>query len=188
MSTSNHFDNERLLIEQCVQQDRAAQKALYDKFAPKMYALCLRYATDQDEAKDFLQEGFIKIYKNIHSFRNEGSFEGWIRRIFVTTCTGFIQKKKHFSEIKESHENLPENVNGFSGLEKLSLKELQHTIQELSAGYRTVFNLYAVEGYSHKEIADLLNISVGTSKSQYARAKQTLQKNLETKMLIKNNN
>ena len=93
MSTSNHFDNERLLIELCVQQDRAAQKALYEKFAPKMYALCLRYAIDQDEAKDFLQEGFIKIYKNIQSFRGDGSFEGWIRRIFVTTCTGFIQKR-----------------------------------------------------------------------------------------------
>ena len=99
---------------------------------------------------------------------------------------GVYSKKKHYSEIKDSHENVPEIANGYSGFDKLSMKDLQQTIQELSVGYRTVFNLYAVEGYSHKEIADLLNISVGTSKSQYARAKQTLQKSLESKMLIKN--
>ena len=178
MSTSNHFINESLLLEECLANNRIAQKELYDRYSGKMYAVCLRYCSDIDQAKDLLQEGFIKIFRSLDSFRSEGSFEGWVRRIFVTTCIGHTKKKQYLAEIDETTNNSVEDIE-MNGFEKLSLKDLHDMIQALSDGYRTVFNLYAVEGYSHKEISDMLNISIGTSKSQYARAKQTLQQNLE---------
>lgn len=183
MSTSNQFSNESLLIEQCIANNRAAQKHLYDKYSSKMYAICLRYASDTEQAKDLLQEGFIKIFRNLENFRNEGPFEGWIRRIFVTTCVGFIKRRKYFSEIEESTEMSVEDTE-MTGFDNLSLKDLHAMIMSLSDGYRTVFNLYAVEGYSHKEISDILNITIGTSKSQYARAKLALQRCLEAKKQV----
>lgn len=153
---------------------------MYDKHSAKMYAVCLRYEPDSEMAKDLLQDGFIKIFRNLGSYRGDGSFEGWMRRIFVTTCIGHIQRKKYLVEIDES-QNGPEDSE-MTGFEKLSLKDLYEMIQSLSDGYRTVFNLYAVEGYSHKEISDILNITIGTSKSQYARAKFALQQSLEKHM------
>lgn len=181
MSTSNHFPNESLLIEQCLANNRAAQKQLYDKYSAKMFAVCLRYEPESEMAKDLLQEGFIKIFKNLESYRGDGSFEGWMRRIFVTTCIGHMQRKKYLVDIEESPNGGPEDTE-MTGFEKLSLKDLHEMIQSLSDGYRTVFNLYAVEGYSHKEISDILNITIGTSKSQYARAKSALQRTLEKNM------
>jgi RNA polymerase sigma factor (sigma-70 family) len=152
------------------------QEELYRRFSPKMYAVCLRYSNNAEDAQDLLQEGFIKIYRNLHRFRAEGSFEGWIRRVFVNTSIEHFRKKSaKLSMVSEKEEGTIEDTD-VSALENLAEKDIINIIQELSPGYRTVFNLYVVEGYSHKEIGDLLGISEGTSKSQLARAKSVLQK------------
>jgi RNA polymerase sigma-70 factor (ECF subfamily) len=150
------------------------QEELYSRFAPKMYAVCLRYAGNAEEAEDILQEGFIKIFKKLASFRSEGSFEGWIRRIFVNTSIEHFRRKTYLQPISEKEENTMEGKS-LSVLDSLAEKDLIHLIQQLSPGYRTVFNLYVVEGYTHKEIGEMLSISEGTSKSQLSRAKVILQ-------------
>src|SRR6185369_11797143 len=160
----------------CIEGDRRMQEELYNRFAGKMYAVCLRYTNNADDAQDLLQEGFIKIYKNLHRFRAEGSFEGWIRRVFVNTSIEHFRKKStKLSLVSEKEENTLEDTD-ITALESLAEKDIINLIQQLSPGYRTVFNLYVVEGYSHKEIGELLGISEGTSKSQLARAKAVLQK------------
>ena len=152
------------------------QEELYNRFAPKMYAVCLRYANNTDDAQDLLQEGFIKVYKNLHRFRAEGSFEGWIRRVFVNSSIEHFRKKSiQLATVSDKEENTIENSD-ISALDTMAEKDIIRLIQELSPGYRTVFNLYVVEGYSHKEIGEKLGISEGTSKSQLARAKEILQK------------
>jgi RNA polymerase sigma factor (sigma-70 family) len=152
------------------------QEELYNRFSPKMYAVCLRYANNSDDAQDLLQEGFIKVYKNLHRFRAEGSFEGWIRRVFVNSSIEHFRKKAiQLSSVSDKEENTIENSD-ISALDTMAEKDIIRLIQELSPGYRTVFNLYVVEGYSHKEIGEKLGISEGTSKSQLARAKAILQK------------
>jgi RNA polymerase sigma-70 factor (ECF subfamily) len=154
------------------------QEELYRRFSPKMYAVCLRYANNADDAQDLLQEGFIKVYRNLHRFRAEGSFEGWIRRVFVNTSIEHFRKKStKVSLVTDKEENTIEDAD-ISALHRLAEKDIINIIQELSPGYRTVFNLYVVEGYSHKEIGELLGISEGTSKSQLARAKGVLQKKI----------
>jgi RNA polymerase sigma-70 factor (ECF subfamily) len=150
------------------------QEELYRRFSPRMYGVCLRYAGNAEEAEDILQEGFIKIYKKLNSYRGEGSFEGWIRRIFVNTAIEHFRKKTYQQPITEKHETTVE-AQYLSVLDELAEKDILKLIQELSPGYRTVFNLYVVEGYTHKEIGDMLNISEGTSKSQLSRAKLVLQ-------------
>lgn len=173
---SNYTISESDLIKGCIAGDRQMQEELYRRFAPKMYAVCFRYANNADDAQDLLQEGFIKIYRNLHRFRAEGSFEGWIRRVFVnTSIEQFRKKQAKLSMVSEKEENTIEDRD-ISALESLAEKDILAIIQELSPGYRTVFNLYVVEGYSHKEIGDMLGISEGTSKSQLARAKSVLQK------------
>jgi RNA polymerase sigma-70 factor (ECF subfamily) len=152
------------------------QEALYKRFAPKMYAVCLRYANNADDAQDLLQEGFIKVYRNLGKYRGDGSFEGWIRRIFVNTSIEYFRKKSAvLTGLSEREEKTIEDAD-ISALDQLAEKDIIRFIQELSPGYKTVFNLYVVEGYSHREIADMLGISEGTSKSQLARAKGILQK------------
>lgn len=154
------------------------QEELYRRFAPKMYAVCLRYANNTNDAQDLLQEGFIKVYKNLHRFRAEGSFEGWVRRVFVNTSIEHFRKKSaQLSSVSEREENTIEDAD-ITALDSLAEKDIINIVQELSPGYRTVFNLYVVEGYSHKEIGELLGISEGTSKSQLARAKSILQKKI----------
>ncbi|HPG11226.1 MAG TPA: RNA polymerase sigma factor [Chitinophagaceae bacterium] len=150
------------------------QKELYDRFSPRMYAVCLRYAGNSEEAQDILQEGFIKVFKKLDSFRGDGSFEGWVRRIFVNTAIEHFRRKKYLTPVTEKEENTIEGKYT-SALDSLAEKDIMALIQELSPGYRTVFNMYVVEGYTHKEIADMLGISEGTSKSQLSRAKVILQ-------------
>jgi RNA polymerase sigma-70 factor (ECF subfamily) len=150
------------------------QEELYRRFSPRMYGVCLRYAGNAEEAEDILQEGFIKIYKKLNSYRGEGSFEGWIRRIFVNTAIEHFRRKTYQQPITEKHETTVE-AQYLSVLDELAEKDILKLIQELSPGYRTVFNLYVVEGYTHREIGDMLNISEGTSKSQLSRAKLVLQ-------------
>jgi RNA polymerase sigma-70 factor (ECF subfamily) len=152
------------------------QEELYNRFSGKMYAVCLRYSNNADDAQDLLQEGFIKVYRNLHRFRAEGSFEGWVRRVFVNSSIEHFRKKSvQLSSVSEREE---EGIgdNDITALDTLAEKDIINLISELSPGYRTVFNLYVVEGYSHGEIAGLLGISEGTSKSQLARARGVLQK------------
>lgn len=175
---SNYTISESDLIKGSIAGDRRMQEELYRRFAPKMYAVCLRYANNADDAQDLLQEGFIKVYKNLHRFRGEGSFEGWVRRVFVNTSIEHFRKKSaQLSSVSEKEENTIEDAD-ITALDSLAEKDIINIVQELSPGYRTVFNLYVVEGYSHKEIGELLGISEGTSKSQLARAKSILQKKI----------
>jgi len=171
---SNHTIAETDLIKGCLQNDRRMQEELYKRFSPRMFAVCLRYAGNTEEAEDILQEGFIKIFKKLDSFRSEGSFEGWIRRIFVNTAIEHFRRKRYLHPVSEKEENILEGKD-ISVLDKMAAKDILALIKELSPGYRTVFNMYVVEGYTHKEIADMLGISEGTSKSQLSRAKVILQ-------------
>lgn len=154
------------------------QKMLYDRFAPKMYGVCLRYAGNENDANDILQEGFIKVFKNLEKFRREGSFEGWVRRIFVNTAIEHYRKRVKLYNVTEVQENTAEDTN-LDALDNLATKDILNVINELSPGYKAVFNMHVIEGYSHKEIADILGITEGTSKSQLARAKGVLKKLLE---------
>ena len=178
-SESNQIFSDSDLIEGCLKGDRKIQHELYKRFAPKMYAVCLRYASNAEEAEDILQEGFIKVYNKIGSFRKEGSFEGWIRRIFVNTAIEQFRKKVYLQPITDIEEDTVEGKY-LSVLDRLSEKDIIQLIQQLSPGYRTVFNMYVVEGYTHKQISELLGISEGTSKSQLSRAKQILQDLVKT--------
>lgn len=171
---SNQWHNESDLLEGCIRGDRKMQRELYNRYAPKMYGVCLRYAGNAEEAEDILQEGFIKVFRKLSSYRGEGSFEGWVRRIFVNTAIEYYRKKTYLQPITE-HEEATVEGNALSVLDSLAEKDIINLVQQLSPGYRTVFNMYVVEGYTHKQIADLLGISEGTSKSQLSRAKQILQ-------------
>ncbi len=167
------------LIRGCMESDRRMQEELYRRFSPRMRDVCLRYAGNAEEAEDSLHEGFIKVFKKLDSFRNEGSFEGWIRRIFVNTAIEHFRRKKYLLPVTEKEENTIEGKYT-SVLDELGAKDIMALVQELSPGYRTVFNMYVVEGYTHKEIADQLGISEGTSKSQLSRAKVILQDMVRT--------
>ena len=175
---SNHFESESDIIEGCILGNPRMQRMLYEKFSPKMYALCIRYAGNTDDAQDILQDGFVKVFGNIARFKGTGSFEGWIRRIIVNTAIEHFRKKNTLQVIDEHTENqlADDHTNIFNLFEA---KELLEIIKSMPAGYRTVFNLYAVEGYTHKEIATMMNLTEGTSKSQYARAKNWLQERIK---------
>ena len=152
---------------------------LYRQYSAKMWAICLRYAHDHDEAKDILQDGFMKIFEKISQYEGRGYFEGWMRKIIVNTALA-IYRKKHFLNIESNL--IPEKSDEISGQieSKLSADELLEIINELSPQYKIVFNLYAIEGYSHKEISEMLGISEGTSKSNLSRARYILQKKVST--------
>ena len=171
---SNQIFSDSDLIAGCVAGDRKMQQELYQRFAPKMFGVCLRYAGNTEEAEDILQEGFIKVFKKVGSFRSEGSFEGWVRRIFVNTAIEHFRRKTYLQPVTEREE---ETIEGsyLSVLDSLAEKDIIQLVQQLSPGYRTVFNMYVVEGYTHKQIADIMGISEGTSKSQLSRAKIILQ-------------
>ena len=174
-SQSNYNIPESDLIKGCIAGDRRMQEELYSRFASKMYAVCLRYANNADDAQDLLQEGFIKIYRNLHRFRAEGSFEGWIRRVFVNTSIEHFRKKSaKLSMVSDKEENTIEDSD-ISALDSLAEKDIINIIRELSPGYRTVFNLYVVEGYSHKEIGEMLDITESTSRSNLVKARMKLQ-------------
>ena len=175
-TTGNHTISETDLIKGCIEGNRQMQEELYKRFSGKMYAVCLRYANNADDAQDLLQEGFIKVYRNLHRFRAEGSFEGWIRRVFVNSSIEHFRKKAlQLSKVSDKEENTIEDTDS-SALDQMAEKDIVRLIQELSPGYRTVFNLYVVEGYSHREIGEMLGISEGTSMSHLARARSILQK------------
>jgi len=167
------------LIQGCIDGDRVAQKRLYEKYVGKMMGVCLRYSDNHDDASDILQEGFIKIFEKLGSYKKEGSFEGWIRRIFVNTALDHIRKNKtlkQMMEVESVEYLLPKSD---SVLSDMAAEDLLGILQKIPAGYRTVFNMYVIEGYSHKEIAKELGITVNTSKSQFSRAKSFLRKIIE---------
>lgn len=187
ISQSNHIPSETDLIQGCINGDRLMQQALYNRFSAKMYGVCLRYAGNEHDADDILQEGFIKIFKNIAKFRSEGSFEGWVRRIFVNTAIEHYRKRVKLFNVTEAQENTIEDDN-LDALDVLAAKDIISVVNELSPGYKAVFNLHVIEGYSHKEIAELLGITEGTSKSQLARAKSVLKKLIEARLKKENKN
>ena len=167
------------LITSCQKGDKNSQQKLFQTFYGRMLNVCFRYANDIDEAKDMLQEGFIKVFASLDGFENKGSLEGWIRKIIVNTSIDYIRKKKDFF-VDIDTASIQDQIVDKSGESELSeyaklrVEILMRLIQKLSPAYRTVFNLYVIEDYSHREIANLLNISEGTSKSNYAKAKANL--------------
>ena len=170
----NKYD-EQAILAGCLKGESRSQELLYMNFAPTMFAICLRYAADHPQAEDMLQEGFIKVFQHLGRFRNEGSFEGWMKRIFVNTAFEWLRKHGVMNRVMDV-EFFAEEIIQQDAFDELSKNDLVRMIQNLSPGYRTVFNLFAIEGYSHKEIAVMMNISEGTSKSQFSRARYLLQK------------
>lgn len=172
------------LIHNCKNQHPASQKALYQKYAGKMLSVCMRYINDKTEAEDVLQEGFIKIFANISYFRGEGSFEGWLRRIFVNTALSALRVKQlKFADNIDNHVNYSK-VDP-SVFDKIGSEEIFEMIRSLPNGYRVVFNLFAIEGYSHKEIAEMLHITESTSRTQFLKARNALKEKFTSKHIMK---
>ena len=171
--------SERELLEACKRGDRTAQKKLYDSLAAKMFAICLRYMGQRDTAEDVLQEGFVTLFSRLDSYSGEGSFEGWARKIFVNTALMELRKKDalKMSEDLETAWNV--SSDGVSQVQSVGYHELLKLIASLPPGYRTVFNLSVIEGYSHKEIAQTLGITEVTSRSQLQRARVMLQEKIK---------
>ncbi len=167
--------SEQELIDLCIKGDRMAQRALYDRLASRMLSLCLRYVGDRTTAEDIMQEGFVTLFTRLDSFRGHGSFEGWARKIFVNTALMYLRKKDalKMSDDIDVARNLSTDM--ASQMEDIGYLELMKLITSLPAGFRTVFNMYVIEGYSHKEIAEMLDISEITSRSQLSRARTWLQ-------------
>lgn len=175
--TDNQIIPEHDLLAGCLKGDARMQEALYRKFSGKMYAVCLRYATKTEDASDILQDGFVKVFRNLDKYRSEGSFEGWMRRIFVNTAIEHFRKQHTVLSATEQQEATLADGQ-WNAFDHLAAKDIMNLVRTLAPGYRQVFNLYAVEGYSHREIAAMLGISEGTSKSQLARAKAILQEKI----------
>jgi RNA polymerase sigma factor (sigma-70 family) len=176
--------SEEAILQGCLQNNAAAQKALYQKYSAKMLVVCYRYAHSREDAEDMLQEGLIKVFSQIHTFESRGSLEGWIRRIIVHTCINNLKKNKRFNEsvdlihansLQIREDNIPSLIQA---------KEVVECIRVLPIGYRTVLNLYAIEGYSHREISTMLDIEESTSRSQYTRAKAMLEDILVRKNIL----
>ncbi|MCC8424208.1 RNA polymerase sigma factor [Mucilaginibacter sp. UR6-11] len=169
------------LITRCKAGERKAQEMLYKQFASGMLGVCMRYATDKMEAEDMLQNGFIKIFKKLDDYRGEGSFEGWVRRIMVHSAIEYYRKHHKMIQVMDVNEMGNEPSVNPAAMANMGVKDLMGIIQQLSPGYKMVFNLYAIEGYSHKEIAEMVGITEGASKSQLSRARAIL-KGLVLKM------
>lgn len=175
---------EQSIIAGCLQNDPLAQRELYNRYSPKMLSVCYRFAQNREDAEDMLQEGFIKVFTQIHTFQNKGAFEGWIRRIIIHTCINLLKKNKKFHEqlsleyaetVQFREETIPS---------MMQARQVVECIRQLPLGYRTVLNLYAIEGFSHKEIGTMLDIEESTSRSQYTRAKNMLETMLIKKRII----
>ena len=175
---------EQSIIAGCLQNDPLAQRELYNRYSPKMLSVCYRFAQNREDAEDMLQEGFIKVFTQIHTFQNKGAFEGWIRRIVIHTCINLLKKNKKFHEqlsleyaetVHFKEETIPS---------MMQARQVVECIRQLPLGYRTVLNLYAIEGFSHKEIGTMLDIEESTSRSQYTRAKNMLETMLIRKRII----
>jgi len=175
---------EEQLLEACLSNSPIAQKALYERFSRKMMGVCLRYANSAEEAQDILQDGFIKVFNNLSKFKKEGSLEGWVRRIMVNTALENYRKtKKERQNVDLDNVSYQLEHNDYI-IESMEARSLLKLIQTLPSGYKTIFNLYAIEGYTHKEIGVQLDISENTSKSQYSRARTYIQKMIKVESKI----
>ena len=184
MIEENHNMSDDELVERCLKNDVKAQKILFQRFAPKMMGVCLRYSNSTVDAEDMLQDGLIKVFEKLNMYSGKGSFEGWIRRIIVNTALDTIRKNKKMkfnTSIDEVEFSLKKEQ---YIIENLTAIELMKILQTIPLGYRTVFNLYAIEGFSHKEIAEDLGITVSTSKSQLSRARVVLKDIIEKNNLL----
>jgi RNA polymerase sigma factor (sigma-70 family) len=175
---------EELMLAGCLKNNAAAQEALYNRFSPRMLGVCYRFAKNREDAEDMLQEGFIKVFTQMHQYRNEGALEGWIRRIIVHTCINNLKKNKKFSDSLDIIHAHSVHVNEEMIPSIMQAKQVVECIRMLPLGYRTVLNLYAIEGFPHKEIAGMLDIEESTSRSQYTRAKAMLEEILIRKKII----
>lgn len=175
---------EEAILQGCLRKNATAQKELYERYSPKMLSVCYRYGHSREDAEDMLQEGFIKVFSMIHTFENRGSLEGWIRRIIIHTCINILKKNKRFNESVDIIHATGVQVREESIPSIIQAKEVIESIRLLPVGYRTVLNLYAIEGYSHREIAVMLDIEESTSRSQYTRAKAMLEDILVRKKIL----
>jgi RNA polymerase sigma factor (sigma-70 family) len=180
--------SDQQIIKGCAKHDRKAQQLLYDKYSRFLLGICLRYSTDKAEAEDILQDSFLKIFLNIKDYTGTGSFIGWLRKVAVNTAITHYHKNLKFRYHVEIEEYVSVET-GVSSFEEdfFTSEELYRVLNELPTGYRMVFNLYAIEGYKHKEIAEMLGIDTNTSKSQYSRAKAVLRDKLEALGKLKSN-
>ncbi len=173
--------DEQQLIAECKQGKSLAQKKIYDLYAPMMMGVCVRYINNKEAARDVLQDGFIKLFTKINTYTGEGSFAAWARRVFITTALESLREHHalkfsvSIDDYKESFENNDESI-----IDKILEKDLISCIATLPEGYRAVFNLYAIEGYSHAEIATMLHITESTSRSQFLRARKVLQEKIQS--------
>ena len=175
MKVINLHQEEKELIELAVENNRHAQHKIYSKFSPKMLSVCRQYIKDLHQAEDIMITAFMKVFTNLKNFKHEGSFEGWIRRIMINECISYIrvQKKVKFIEDENYFEESFNNIES-----QFSVEDIQFLIDNLPDGYKMVFNLYEIEGYKHQEIAEMLGINEGTSKSQLSHARKMLQNNI----------
>lgn len=181
MELNKRIIDEQQIIEGCVRGESWAQKKIYELYSSVMMSVCVRYVSDRETARDLLQDGFIKLFTKADTYSGTGSFEGWMRRIFVTTALEYLRRNDALRQSVsiEEFENYIEDVD-VSILDKISAEDLMACVTELPNGYRTVFNLYAVEGYSHSEIANMLQIKEASSRSQFLRARRILQENVQS--------
>lgn len=175
---------EEQMLAGSIKNNAAAQEALYNRFSPRMLGVCYRFAKNREDAEDMLQDGFIKVFTQLHQYRNEGALEGWIRRIIVHTCINILKKNKKFSDTVDIIHANSIHIKEDMVPSIMQAKQVVECIRMLPLGYRTVLNLYAIEGYSHKEIAGMLEIEESTSRSQYTRAKAMLEDILIKKNIV----
>jgi len=177
--------SESEIISGCIKGDRKFQKILYDRYTAVMYAICIRYTHQRDNALDVLQDGFVKVFSKMKDFKGQGSFEGWMKKIFIHTAIDYYHKIKTIAEYFPE-ENIPGNnfTETTDAISKMAEKELLKLISDLPDGYRMVFNLYVIEGYDHEEIGKLLGIRSGTSRSQLVKARKHLQERIKALKII----
>ena len=168
------MEDNSLLVKACLRNDRAAQRQLYEKFAGSMLGVCYRYTKSKTDAEDLLQDGFIRVFNKLEQFRGEGELGGWIRRIMVTTALNYLKSNAKYHQHLAFDKADLHPVTDDNPDVLLNTKQILSLIQQLPTGYQTIFNLYAIDGYSHVEIGEILGISDGTSRSQYARARALL--------------
>lgn len=176
-----HLSFDKHLLDSCKKGDREAQRILYDRLASRMFPVCIRYVGDRMLAEDVLQEGFITLFTKLETYKGDGSFEGWARRIFVTTALMSLRKKDALKMSEELDAVRGMKAETTTQIQNLGYKELMELVMSLPPGFRTVFNMYAIEGYSHKEIAETLGITETTSRTQFSRARIWLQNKIQEK-------
>lgn len=174
-----HLSYDKHLLDSCIKGEREAQRVLYDRLASRMFPVCIRYIGDRTLAEDVLQEGFITLFTKLKDYKGDGSFEGWARRIFVTTALMSLRKKDALKMSEELDVVRGMKADTTSQIQNIGYKELMELVMSLPPGFRTVFNMYAIEGYSHKEIAETLGITETTSRTQFSRARVWLQNKIQ---------